>query len=116
MPLPFSGLGRDFKRIKDLSDLPKAVPLISKLPHLFNIFLLPLVVFKLSALNLLPIPQPSFPFLIGSCFPDRDAVELKMLQYGGSGGKNLSCNFTTSEAFHDIFLVEERLVLKRGIT
>lgn len=74
------------------------------------------MVFKLSALNLQPIPKPSFPFLIASRFPDRDAVNLEILQNSGSGGKNLVSNFVTSESFNDIFLIEERFVFERRIS
>ena len=66
---------------------------------------------KVSSLNFLAIGQPSQPILVPTYLPDRNSVDFEVLQNGGSGGKNLCCNFLTTEPFFDVFLLEETLIL-----
>lgn len=92
MPLPLACLGWNFKRIKNLSNLPIAESLLSEFPHLLGILQLSYVLYNVPALNFLAIGQPPFPFLVAPALPNWNAVELQIHQNSCSGGKNLGCN------------------------
>lgn len=111
MPLPLPDLSWNFKRIKNLSNLPIAESLISEFSHLLGVLQLPYMVHNMPTLHFLAISQPPFPFLVTPTLPNWNAMQLQILQNGGPGGKNLSRNFTTTEALYDVFLLEETLAL-----
>ena len=77
MPLPLPGLNWDFKRIKNLCNLPIAKSLVSEFHHLLGVLQLPCVIYNVPTLNFLAIGQPSFPFLVASGLPNWNAVELQ---------------------------------------
>lgn len=89
VPLTLPRLGRDFKGIKDVCDLPITVTLLPSFSHLPDVILFSLVDLNLAALNLLSVSKASLSFLVSSSFPNRYAMQLEILQNSGSGGKTI---------------------------
>ncbi len=115
MPPPLVCLRRHLHRVQDIRNFPETKSLLPQLTHFKNGLLFSLMLRTASFLDLLPIGQSPYPFLVGSSLPDRDSMDLEILQNSGSGGKNLYCNFLATEPFFEVFLLEEKLILVRWI-
>ncbi len=112
MPLSTPSLRWNFERVENIGDFPVAESLASQGAHLFDVRGFSLV------LDLKALHHPSAISKLttlgnaDSCLSYGDAMQLEILQNGGSGGKNLGGDFLARKPFYDVFLLEETIVLK----